>query len=401
MRNLGFANRNPYHGNGPWSRGPWTSSAWGLSKGNVWIPLENDIVPVIGRDVLGVGSHVRNSTISRTNPWSGLTETLANNIPVFEFVGGYRALRIEPVGTNNLLHCRDLTQASYVKVNATPLLDQTGETGIANSASSLLATAGNATCLQTLVLGATDYAYSISIKRITGVGNIEVTDDNGGNWTNISGSLSPTTWYRHTITRNQANPICGIRIVTNADKIAVDYNQLEAGKIGTSRILTAAGAVSRATESGYPLWSVPLGLFDAEGTVSIWVRFGYDKQTLPAHSGIVALRDGAVSLLYASSAIGEISTRDGTATASSALIYVADTWYKFVIKWSASAGKMRAGYDSGAGIVFGTEVNFDGSYTLDASLRLAFGLFGPMWLRDLRLYDRVLGNPKINALGSP
>ena len=372
----------------------------------IWIPLTQNIDMVLGAQ--RAGTHVRNSNITRTNPNTGLIETLGNNIPVFENVGGLDALRDEPGATNNLAHCRDLTQADYVKTNATPLLDQIGEAGVANSASSLLATAGNATCLQTLVLGATDYAYSVSIKRITGTGNIEVTDDNGGTWTDIKASLSTDAWYRHIITRSQANPICGIRIVTNTDKIAVDYGQLEAGKIGTSRILTAAGAVSRATESGYPLWSLPLGLFDAEGTASVWVRFGYAYTDAPQDGipkGIIAVWDNATSLLHHYrhvAGFGRFATHDGpTEGVTGNLNWAANTWYKAVIKWSASAGKMRVGYDSGAGIVFGAEVNFDGSYSLGASLRLAYGLFGPIWLRDLRLYDRVLSDSGINLIGSP
>lgn len=354
-----------------------------------------EIVKLIGH------THVRSSNITRTNPDTSLIETLGNNIPVFESVGGYRALRIEPGATNNLLHCRDLTQADYIKTNATPLLDQVGETGVANSASSLLATAGNATCLQTLVLADTDYAYSISIKRITGTGNIEVTDDNGGNWTDIKSSLSTTAWYRHSITRSQANPVCGIRIVTNTDKIAVDYNQLESGKIGTSRILTTTGAVSRATESGYPLWDLPLGLFDAKGTVSVWARFGYVVADAPgADYGIVSTWNGAASLLYHWGS-NNLYTHDGISSASKVIVWAANTWYKLILKWNATTLKMRLGVDSGAGIVWGSEVAFDGSYTLGASLRLGYELFGPMWLRDLRLYDRILSDSEINSTGSP
>ena len=348
-------------------------------------------------------THVRNSNATYVHPTTGLITSVATNIPRFESVGGLRAILLEPGETNNLLYARDLTQADWVKTNCTPLLDQIGETGIANSASSLLATAGNATCLQTLVLGAADYAYSVSIKRITGTGNIEVTDDNGGTWTDIKSSLSTTAWYRHTITQSQANPICGIRIVTNTDKIAVDYNQLEAAKIGSSRILTTTAAASRATELGYPLWTLPTGLFDAQGTCSVWVRFGYNDTDGNVGSGIVVARDNKLSLMYTDHD-GDLITYDGTLTAPKSSTITINTWYKYVLKWGYDVGgneKFRVGVDTGTGIAWGTEANFDGSYTLGTNLRLAYGLFGPMWMRDLRLYDRILTDAEINSLGSP
>ncbi|WP_020472366.1 hypothetical protein [Zavarzinella formosa] len=54
--------------------------------------------------------------------------------------------------TNYALWCRDMTNAAWVATNATVLKDQTGANGSASAASSILATANNATVLQTIAV---------------------------------------------------------------------------------------------------------------------------------------------------------------------------------------------------------------------------------------------------------
>ncbi len=377
-----------------------------IEEPKYWIPLKDKVNPRRAGLQLDAGTHARNSVATYEDPDNSAQVTDATtNIPRFESVGGHRAILLEPAGTNNLLYARDLTQGDWAETNVTTALDQVGETGAANSASSLLATAANGTVLQTLVLADTDYAYSVSIKRITGTGNIEVTDDNEGTWTDIKANLSTTAWYRHTITRSQANPVCGIRIVTDTEKIAVDYNQLEAGKVGSSRILTTTGAATRATESGYPRWTLPTGLFDAQGACSVWVRFGYDWDDVLAGSepAVVSCRDHNWTVLYLNdTGGGQVRSFDGTNIPDIQLATTpANTWYKFVVRWSSTTLKMRVGVDIGAGIVWGTERPFDGSYTLGTHLRLGWGLLGRMWMRELMFWDRVLSDGEINTTESP
>ena len=330
----------------------------------------------------------------------GVLQSAAADAPRFETVGGRRGVLLEPVGTNNLLYARDLTQAEWVESNATTALDQIGEDGVVNSASSFLATAANATVLQTLVLAAADYAYSVSIKRITGTGNIEVTDDNGGAWTDISGSLSTAAWYRHTITRSQANPICGIRIVTNTDKISVDFNQLEAGKFASSRILTTVAVVTRTTESTFPYWTLPTGLFDDKGTAIVWWRPGYPAS---AHSavvkGILTPVDTSVGIMQTFE--DDIYSADAGANLAikTAAWIAANIWYKLVVKWGYLVGvqkKFRVGVDTGVGVSWGTEQDFDGSYTLGSYLRLGYNLFGRMHMQSVMLFPIVLTDSQID-----
>jgi hypothetical protein len=117
--------------------------------------------------------------------------------------------------------------------------------GIAGSASSLLATAANATCLQTVTKTIADFVTSADIKRIIGTGTVSITVDGGTTWVDVTGNLSTSTWYRAQTTKNTANPRIGFRLASSGDKIAVDYSNVEAGTVATSRILTTTVAVTR------------------------------------------------------------------------------------------------------------------------------------------------------------
>jgi len=153
---------------------------------------------------------------------------------------GYLA---EEARQNDALWNRDLTNAAWVKTTATAAKDQTGIDGVASSASSLTATAGNATCLQTVVLASSARFQSAYVKRLVGSGTVEMTTDNRVTWTPVTVT---SAWTRVTIpTQTLINPIFGFRIVTSGDSIAVDYVQNETGAFATSPIATTTGAVTR------------------------------------------------------------------------------------------------------------------------------------------------------------
>ena len=154
----------------------------------------------------------------------------------------------EEARTNTCLFGRDFTNAAWVKTTCTPALDQVGIDGVANTASSLLATAGNATVKQTLALAAVNRPFSVYIKRLVGTGNIDLAQD-GATFTNQT-IANDGLWHRCTLVAAQLNPVLSIRIVTNADKIAVDYAGLEDNSGGAAAwpstpILTTTVAVTR------------------------------------------------------------------------------------------------------------------------------------------------------------
>jgi hypothetical protein len=186
----------------------------------------------------------------------GTLGTVAANVLRTEWVDldadGIRetpGILLEGTRTNIVLWNRDMTNAAWTKTTMTAVKDQTGVDGVTNSASSLLATAGNATCLQAIVLGSSQRAQFCYVKRLVGSGTINMTMDNGATWTVVT-VTSTTTWTKVTIpSQTLANPTVGFRIVTNADKIAVDYVQNENGAFESSPMATTTAAVVRAADS--------------------------------------------------------------------------------------------------------------------------------------------------------
>lgn len=137
---------------------------------------------------------------------------------------------------NEALHRRDFTNAVWVKTNITPLKDAIGHDNVSNSASTLTATAANGTVFQTVTKASAENTYSIDVRRKTGTGVIEITDDGGSTFTDITSSINSVSYKPFQITTTQANPEFGVRIVTSGDEIEVDYAQLEVGKFASSRI---------------------------------------------------------------------------------------------------------------------------------------------------------------------
>lgn len=155
-----------------------------------------------------------------------------------------KGILAEAAATNNALWSRDMTNAAWVKVNMTTAQTATGIDGVANSATTLTASAGNATVLQTVVLGSAAEDYSVWLKRISGSGVVNISAD-GILWTAVA---ITTTWTRFPVTQTLANPSVGVQIVTSGDSVAADFSQLETGSNPSSPILTTTVAATRALD---------------------------------------------------------------------------------------------------------------------------------------------------------
>jgi hypothetical protein len=118
----------------------------------------------------------------------------------------------------------DLTNAAWVKTSCTAALTQTNLFGVANAASTLTATAANATCKQTITLTATAVP-SIYLKRITGTGTVNISRDGG---TTLVPVTLTSNWQRFFIaSASVTNPVFTIQIVTSGDAIGVCGAQME------------------------------------------------------------------------------------------------------------------------------------------------------------------------------
>jgi len=242
------------------------------------LKLEDDLT---GR-LEGAATFTRSTTGTFLDKDTGLVTTAAIDTPRFEVNG----ILIEGAITNFALHNRDFTNIVHTKTNATALKDAVGADGIVNAASTLTATAANGTCFQAITRANGTYTFSIDVRRKAGSGTIEITDDGGSTFTDITASINAVSYTRLQITTTQTNPSIGVRIVTLGDEIEVDYEGLEKLPFASSRIETTTTPVTRGDDD---LSIPPTGNFnEVTGTVSMIIDIlGYQGS-----QGIISVNDG-------------------------------------------------------------------------------------------------------------
>lgn len=139
-----------------------------------------------------------------------------------------RGLLVEPevnTGEQPILWTNDLTNAAWIKTNATAAKNQTGREGVANYASLLTATADGGTALYPVTLATSTRNFYADLKRVAGVGTVELTLDGGATWVPITLDQPRFNgWGRYGIPRTSVtNPSFGIRLGTSGDQVAVAY----------------------------------------------------------------------------------------------------------------------------------------------------------------------------------
>jgi hypothetical protein len=158
-----------------------------------------------------------------------------------------RGLLIEGQRTNLLLHNRDLTNAAWTASNVTVAKVATGIDGVSNSASRLTATANNGTVLQAVTSGANNRATTAYVRRVSGSGTVEMTQNGGTNWTAVTVT---SDWTRvGPASANVTNPSVGFRLGTSGDVIEVDMVQLETATFASSPIITTTASATRAADN--------------------------------------------------------------------------------------------------------------------------------------------------------
>ncbi len=171
---------------------------------------------------------------------AGVLKFALNNEPRpgFEHIAPFthNGILIEEPRTIRITKNRDMSDAAWSATNMAVTKDAIGLDGVVNSASTLTASAANGTVTQTPTLSSLERTYSVWVKRKTGSGTVEITDNNFTNVLDITGSINTSTFTKFEIVRTQANPAVGIRIVTSTDAVEVDFNQVEDGDFATSPI---------------------------------------------------------------------------------------------------------------------------------------------------------------------
>jgi len=179
------------------------------------------------------------------------------------------------------------------------------------------------------------------------------------------------------------------------------YAEADATFVGTvDNVSVKEAGTVRASEANTVTLAVPAAVSGAladTGTIVMSVMLGYARAA-GVVGNLLASTTATDSLIYTTTAAGNISSNDGTAVAESAAAYTANTWTKIALKWPSSTDKYRIGVDiDGAGIVWGDEQAFDGSFTVGANLILGYALHGPMWIKNIKFYDKILTDAQINA----
>ena len=247
----------------------------------------------------------------------GYLKTAAAGAARFSYGGGPTAAVIGTPGapdgymqenavTNAALQCRDLTQAVWVKTNATAVKDQTGIDGTANSASRFTANANGATVAQAVTIAAALTA-SLYVRRITGTGNLTLTLSGASGGSQVLSIPSDGKWHRYSLNWSAAtaNPTITLTAATSGDAFAIDYVQVQAEEVATSPIATAAAAVSTTAE----VLTVPLAGFIPYGGMTMLLRCTpfYAASIAAAARNWLSLSDGTtanrVSIFQAAGAV--------------------------------------------------------------------------------------------------
>lgn len=265
--------------------------SWVMRSGGVAANLDFDFV----NDLAWNGSAAVSiaSLLACTRASSGYYDNVAGVLSSFNnnvLRYGDKGLLVESSRTNLVLQSSDFTDAAWTKSNMTTAKTATGPDGVVNSASTLTATAGNATALQAITSASAARITSVYIKRRTGTGNIDITQDNGSTWATKAVTAA---WVKYEIASvTSANPTVGIRIVTSGDAVDVWVFQHELGAFTTSPIPTTTTTVTRAAD------------FVSRGTgsdISVTANSVYAEFNSPASAGVRGL-----------AAMGGISFRIGT-----------------------------------------------------------------------------------------
>jgi len=268
--------------------------------------------------------------------------------------------------------CNLAIDSISIKAAAVQCARATGLDGLANTATTLTATAADAIILQPISLASAARCASAYVKRRTGTGTISFTQDGGSTWTDITSLINSSTWSRVEITATLANPSVGFKISTSGDAIDVDCVQNEAGAVATSPIVTTTAAITRNADSD--TYQTASNWSDTAGTAYI------EAQPWQWSSG--GLLGSATNGLLGSASNSGATAYDGTNTANGPTGTPSGR-KKLALRWTGAT------MDVSVGGVIGTAGTYDGAMGL-ASLGIAVnssGYFGPVAVWNYAMTD--------------
>lgn len=322
----------------------------------------------------GTTTFIRPQVNRGTVPTDYVETTGATGVcrPAFEWDGSQWQLLTEPAATNLALQANDFTSASWTKTGGggiSAAKTATGPDGVANSASTLTASGADGTALQAITSASSARVTSVWMKRRTGTGDIDLTQDNGSTWTT---QAVTSTWTRFELaTVTSANPTVGIRIVTSGDQIDVWGFQHETGTVVTSTIETFGATVTRAADAD----NFALSLIPHSATAETLIWSGTTPKAAAA-AVLFQMDNGTanerIRVEYTGTNVRCILTDGGSATATLDLGAVAvDTSIKVAFSWEAD--DVAASLNGGTAV---TDSDTSGGLPAVTTARLAYSTTG-------------------------
>jgi hypothetical protein len=262
----------------------------------------------------------RGSTGTRINA-SGFVETMNNNVARFDHdpsTGAPRGLLVEAQATNLLNWSASFatsggTNNNWADTNITRSTLGFDPTGV-TTAITFSASAGNATIISSAAIGTSAArTFSVWLRRVTGTGDIQYTQNNGSNWTT---QAITSTWTRYSFTHTVDHRV-GIRIVTSGDAIEMWGAQLETSSGASSYIPTGASQATRNADNCELLDLTTISFNASAGTIytDVGTRLNTGSQRnytfLPASGGNNQIFEGsgtAFNVYSSGSFVAQIGT---------------------------------------------------------------------------------------------
>lgn len=287
---------------------------------------------------------------------------------------------------------RDMTDASWVKgATITAAKTATGIDGAANSCTTLTGGAVSATntAFQTLTAAASSRTYSVWLKRRTGTGTINITQDGGSTYTDITSQINGSTFTRVSLTASVLNAAFGIQVVTSTDAVDVDFNQFEAGSFATSPMATA-GAARAADQLSYTLTNNISG-----GNGACYVEITGTQSATSSGLGIICCGVGR-PLFDRLATSTNVSIGDGTSNLDkSALASIFTATRKRASSWGGA--NMSVTGDGAAPATAAFDGNISATTTIDVGT-IAGGSWLYGMLKNIRIYSLTLSDAQIQTL---
>jgi len=275
------------------------------------------------------------------------------------------------------------------KESAVQCTKATGLDGIANTATTLTATAADAIILQPITLASAARCASAYIKRRTGTGTISFTQDGGSTWTDITSQINSSTWSRVEITATLANPSVGFKISTSGDEIDVDCVQNEAGAVATSPLVTTTATVTR---------NIDMLSYQSASNIDFTVGTAFARFGSPASAyiGYPISCGNAGRILYGDTTPA-IRVYDGTTVISKPTAgFINGGFVKAASSWNSGNSTQKLSVD-GSAVVSGA---FDGSMGSGAVINIASETSNaqPVYVGPVAIYNYQMTDAELQAL---